>query len=135
MLTYTSELLGEFKPIHRTSDGIQSWILDSTPWIPDHRYWIPIRLGQWNLDFGFQKLAVFRIPKPWIPNSTSKISWIAHSTTKNFPNSRQIRFPLLGARHMNESIAAAISENVTFFAEINFLTWCAVWGLSMERGV
>ena len=134
-MTYTSELLGEFKPIHRTSDGIQSRILDSTPWIPDHRYWIPIRLGQWNLDFGFQKLAVFRIPKPWIPNSTSKISWIAHSTTKNFPDSRQIRIPLLGARHMNESIGAAISENVTFFAEINFLTWGAVWGLSMERGV
>ena len=83
----------------------------------------PIRLGQWNLDFEFQSLVIFRIPKPRIPNSKSKISWIADSTTKNFPDS-QIRIPSLGARHMNESIAAAhaISENVTVFAEINFLT-------------
>ena len=115
-ILFTSELLGEFKSTHCPSNGIQSWILDSTPWIPDPRYWIPIRLGQWNLDFGFQSLVVFRIPKPWIPNSTSKISWIADSTTKNFPDS-QIRIPSLGARHMNESIAAAISENVR---EINF---------------
>ena len=47
----------------------------STPWIPD---------CQWNVDFGFRSLpgfripwAVFRIPKPRIPDSTSK----------NFPNS------------------------------------------------
>ena len=42
----------------------------STPWIPD---------CQWNVDFGFRSLpgfwipwAVFRIPKPRIPDSTSK---------------------------------------------------------------
>ena len=47
----------------------------STPWIPD---------CQWNMDFGFRSLpgfripwAVLRIPKPRIPDSTSK----------NFPNS------------------------------------------------
>ena len=47
----------------------------STPWIPD---------CQWDVDFGFRSLpgfripwAVFRIPKPRIPDSTSK----------NFPNS------------------------------------------------
>ena len=61
--------------------GIQlrhSWILDSTPWIPNSIYWIP-DLFQWNLDSGFELLVgfriptpVFRIPKPRIPDSTSK---------------------------------------------------------------
>ena len=55
-----------------------SSILDSTPWIPDSIYWIP-DLFQWNLDSGFELLVgfriptpVFRIPRPRIPDSTSK---------------------------------------------------------------
>ena len=36
----------------------QSWILNSTPSIPDSRYWIPNRC-QWDLDSGFQSLVEF----------------------------------------------------------------------------
>ena len=57
--------------------SMQSWILDSIPWIMDSRYWIPY-FYQWNLDSGFQLLVWFRIPKPRILDSTSK----------NFPNSK-----------------------------------------------
>ena len=29
----------------------QSWILDSTPWIPDYRYWIPVFVNEtWILE-------------------------------------------------------------------------------------
>ena len=35
--------------------SMQSWILDSIPWIMDSRYWIPY-FYQWNLDSGFQLL-------------------------------------------------------------------------------
>lgn len=41
--------------------------------IVELRFWIP---G-----------AVFRIPKPWIPNSACKIGRIPDSFTKNFPGS------------------------------------------------
>ena len=52
-----------------------------TPWIPDYRCWIPVFvIGTWILDSGFQSLvrfripwAVFRIPKPRVRGSTSKI--------------------------------------------------------------
>ena len=40
----------------------KSWILSSTPWIPDSRSCIPI-LCQWNLDSGFQSVVGFRIPE------------------------------------------------------------------------
>ena len=51
--------------------GIQDTLPDSIYWIPD--------LFQWNLDSGFELLVgfriptpVFRIPRPRIPDSTSK---------------------------------------------------------------
>ena len=47
----------------------KSWplrILDSTSWALDSS------LCQWNLDSGFQSLVKFRIPKPRIPDSTSR---------------------------------------------------------------
>ena len=66
----------------------QSWILDSTPWIPDSRYFIPVFVsGTWILDSnplwnsgflelysGFQSPG-FRIPQvkfSRFPDSTSK---------------------------------------------------------------
>ena len=65
--------------------GIQDTLPDSIYWIPD--------LFQWNLDSGFELLVgfriptpVFRIPRPRIPDSTSK----------NFPDSG-IRIRLKGA--------------------------------------
>ena len=56
----------------------KSWILDSTPWIPDAGYWISVFVcGTW--DSAFQSLvrfpirwAVFWLPKPRIPESTNK---------------------------------------------------------------
>ena len=71
----------------RSKYGIprQPWILDSTPWITDSNYWIR-NLFQWNLDSGFQSLMAFRIPRPRIPDSTSKY----------FQDSG-IRIPLRGA--------------------------------------
>ena len=63
---------------HVERDPRQFWILDPTPWIPDSSYWIP-DLFHWNSDSGFQlsvgfqiPTAVFRIPNPRIPDSTSK---------------------------------------------------------------
>ena len=52
-------------------DPIQSWILDSTPWIPGSRYGIPVFVKQ--IGFWFQSLVEFRIPKPKIPNFTRKM--------------------------------------------------------------
>ena len=79
-----------------------SWILDSTPWIPDSIYWIP-DLFQWNLDSGFELLVgfriptpVFRIPRPRIPDSTSKNFQDSGFQMQNFPDSG-IRIPLHGA--------------------------------------
>ena len=75
----------------------QSWILESTPRIPDSGFQVlDSSLCQWNLDSGFQmwfsaipaSWAVFWILKPRIPDSTSKIPRILGSTSKNFPDSR-----------------------------------------------
>ena len=54
----------------RLGNPRQSWILDSTPWIPDFNYWIPV-LFQLNLDCGFQLFVGFRIPTAvfWVPKS------------------------------------------------------------------
>ena len=52
----------------------QSWILDSTLWDLDSRYWI---LDQWDLDSGFQSLVGFQIPIiRGIPDS---LGWIPES--------------------------------------------------------
>ena len=58
----------------------QFWNLDSTSRIPDSRNWILI-LCQWNLDFGFQSLLGFRIPKPRIPGRRKPdyLPWMKHS--------------------------------------------------------
>ena len=47
------------------SGNLKSWILDSTPWIPDSRYMIPHSLIPDSLSF-------FWIPKSRIPDSTRK---------------------------------------------------------------
>ena len=77
-----------FLPWHITPcKGIQSWPLDSSPGISDSRYWIPI-FCQSNLNSRFQSFvgfripwAVFRIPRPKIPDCTSKTSRILESLT------------------------------------------------------
>lgn len=76
----------------------QSWIVDSTPYIPDSSYWIP-GLCQWNMDSGFQTLVEFRIPKPKISDFISKSFQDTNSTRKNVPDSG-IRIPLYGAKPM-----------------------------------
>ena len=70
---------------HHVKDPRRSWILDSTPWIPDSRYKIT-DLFQWNLDSRYQlsvglriPTAVLWIPRPRIPDSTCKISRIPES--------------------------------------------------------
>ena len=45
-----------------------SWLLDSTPWIPDSSFFF-----KGKLDSGFQSLVGFRIPKSRIPDSMGKI--------------------------------------------------------------
>ena len=71
----------------------QSWILDSTMWIPDSRFQLlDSSLIQWNLDSGFQSLVGFQIHWDafWIPKHR-----ILDSTSENFPDSR-IWIPLHG---------------------------------------
>ena len=51
-ITVTFSFTGEKLMIFAS---MQSWILDSIPWIMDSRYWIPY-FYQWNLDSGFQLL-------------------------------------------------------------------------------
>ena len=62
-------------------------VLDSGFHVVDSRFQVlDSSLCQWNLDSGFQSLvgfripwAVFRIPKPGIPDSISKFSWFQGS--------------------------------------------------------
>ena len=79
---------------HMQGNPRQTWILDSTPWIPDTWHWIPA--DSLSVELGFRILVVsairiprtvFWIPKPRIPNSTRNIFGISHSTSKNFPDS------------------------------------------------
>ena len=72
----------------------QSWILDSMPWDPDSRYSMDSSLCKRILDSEFQSLmrfrtpwAVFRIPKPRIPDSTQTFSRSADSRNKDFLDS------------------------------------------------
>ena len=69
-------------PHVRESKTVLNWILDSTLWIPDSRYWIRAE------EVGFQILIVSRIP--------DSLSCIPVSTSQNFPDSG-IRIPLHGA--------------------------------------
>ena len=54
-------------------DPGQSWILDSTLWVPNFRYWISVFVS-WNLDSGFQSFlgfpdslsCIFRFQNPGI---------------------------------------------------------------------
>ena len=79
---------------HMQGNPGQTWILDSTPWIPDTWHWIPA--DSLSVELGFRILVVsairiprtvFWIPNPRIPDSKRKISGIPHSTSKNFPES------------------------------------------------
>ena len=70
--------------IKRESKTSQSYILDSTPWISDSRYWIPV-LFQWNLDSWFHSLLGFRTP--WAVFQIPKTR-ILDSTSENFSDSR-----------------------------------------------
>ena len=72
-------------------------VLDSTFHAVDSRFQVQdFWFFKWNLDFGFQTLlgfrnpwAVFRIPKPRIPDSTAKMWWIPDPTkSKPFSDSR-----------------------------------------------
>ena len=68
----------------------QSWILDSTPWIPDSRYWRSGFFvdGTWIPDSNRKwPRIVLRIPKPRILVSATQISRIPDCTGKNFPDS------------------------------------------------
>ena len=76
----------------------QSWILNSTSWIPDFQV-VDFSLCRWNLDSRLQlsvgfpiPWAVFRIPKSRIWDSTSKFSQILDPTSKTFLDSG-IRIP------------------------------------------
>ena len=64
----------------------RSWILDSTLWIPDSCTGFLIFLKNWNLDFGFQLLVGFRIPKTRIPYSTSEFVPDSGFFKQNFPS-------------------------------------------------
>ena len=87
------------------SRWISRWIWSSnfrvTPWkgtLDDLGFWIPrcgfpdsctgflIFLKNWNLDFGFQLLVGFRIPKTRIPYSTSEFVPDSGFFKQNFPS-------------------------------------------------
>ena len=94
------------------------------------QYWIPDSC-QWNLDSGFESLvgfwipyAVFRIPKPRIPDSTIKISPIPDSTSKNFPDSG-IRITLHGLK----SLLILSTQTISVILEQNACTHylCSLW--------
>ena len=86
----------------------QSWILESTPRIPDSGFQVlDSSLCQWNLDSGFQmrfsaipaSWTVFWILKPRIPDSTSK----------NFPDSRN-QIPRLHEVRSRKALNSALHE-------------------------
>ena len=92
MITNTKADLAPWKAIQ---DNL--WILDSTPWISDYRYWIADSLSvelRIPIVSGIRiPKAMFQIPKPKIPDSTSR----------NFPDSG-IRIPLRGDRSILRKI-------------------------------
>ena len=70
---YSGSLIFFFRP--KWGNPRQSWIVDSTPWIPDSRYPIPAFVsGSWILIpivSGIQEsLGCIPAPKPWIPDFT-----------------------------------------------------------------
>ena len=70
----------------------QSWILDSTPWVPNSRYWIPfflVELGLWfpMVSGILDSLSCVPNPNFRILDSTSKLPWIPNSTSKYFLDS------------------------------------------------
>ena len=77
--SFTGEKLMIFAPI-------QSWILDSIPWITDSKYWIPY-FRQWNLDSGFQLLVGFRIPVALYSGFQSPGFWIPQAKISRIPKS------------------------------------------------
>ena len=90
--THRTSCRSGFAPCKGIQDSLGFWIPRRGFWIPDSNYRIP-DLFQLNLDSGFQSLvgfrtpwAVFRVPRPRIPDSTCE----------NFPDSG-IWIPLHGA--------------------------------------
>ena len=88
-------------PCKRIRDSLGFWIPRRIFPIPDTGFYI---LCQGNWDSGLQSLvgfcipwAVFRVPKPRIPDSTNQIFLIPDCTSKIFPDS-QIRIRLHGAK-------------------------------------
>ena len=62
-------------------DVYVAYVLESTLWISDSRYWIPDSFSRWNLDSGFLRPG-FRIPQAKIScfsESDIKILWIPES--------------------------------------------------------
>ena len=61
--------------------GASAYVLESTLWISDSRYWIPDSFSRWNLDSGFLRPG-FHIPQAKIScfsDSDIKILWIPES--------------------------------------------------------
>ena len=95
--------------------------LDSTPWIPDSRYWIPNSL---SVELGYRIPIVSGIPDSFscIPDSKTQDS---NSTTKNFPDSR-IRIPYFhGGDHGIEKLQQLKLLRWSFESQIDNLDFHA----------
>ena len=106
-------------------DQTHSWILDSTPLIPDSRYWVPVFVsGTWTLDFncqwdsGFLKLCSefqspgFQISQAKFPRVRilkAKISQIPESRLpyKGQPKHRTHDRPLCSQSHYRLSVSCS----------------------------
>ena len=114
LLPENSPQVKEFRPV-----------LDSTPWILDSRYLIPVLDS--DLDFGFQSLVRFQVPRT---ESQIPKSRIRDSTSNNFPDSR-IPIPLHGAV---KTFFTAIRLKGPAHSSKQDQKWGAGWGQAVQNG-
>ena len=91
---------------HAMDSGFQvldSGFLVSGTWIPD------------------SLRCIFRVPKPRIPDSTTKNCWIPDSTSQNFPDSG-IRNPLVG-REVTLSGNLRTKQEYILYSELSSTIW------------
>ena len=111
----------------------QFWILDSTPGIPDSRYWIP---DSFSAELGFQIPIVREIRNPWavFRISTRKIYWIPESGFYYMAR-------ILSCLYLNVSGAGIIIERITarhlakpvwFYSVTNSLK-CLFWVIEQRK--
>ena len=110
-----SLLLGEcgcyFAPCKRNPR--QSWILDSTPWIPDSRYWI--RFPSLSVEIGFRNVPIAKRVLDFLRGIPDSKAHDSEFHKQNFPGARIPRAKSVFPDYLGRELTRLITVRLGLF--------------------